>query len=140
MKFNLGNLEVVRTYKDDGDMDQLRVRINAANKPDSIEFYDYIHLRTGNKKISCQLRGDNISNAKERYLNEKQIRINEHLRLILKVEIGEQREFYMVKAQNWLRPYYYMRYHPNDVLRTSIWLAFIAIVLGVSSVIIAILN
>ena len=120
------------------DRDKLCVRINGRDKPDCVNWYDYIHLRTESRRITCKLRGDDIPDIKHKCT--KQIYINEHLRGILGVAVRERRRFSVEKASHWRTPYYFVRYHPDDVVRVSTWLAFIALTLGLLSIVVAIFS
>jgi len=113
------------------DREKLLVRINKIDKPTNISWYDYIQLKviTSGKAIVCKLHGNDIPEIKNRQASL--IHINEPLRGKLGAEVGDTLDFDIKKATRWLAWYYFVRYHPNDIVRVSTWLAIIAILISI---------
>ncbi len=121
------------------DREQLLVRINAADKPADIGWYDYIHLinKANSMKIVCKLHGDDIPEIKNR--KRGLLYINEPLRVKIGTERGKTMEFAVSKAYRRMIWYYFVRYHPNDTVRVGTWLGIIAVGIGVVSLLLAII-
>ena len=121
------------------DRDKLLVRINSNDKPDSIKWYDYIQLkvREGNRAIVCKLHGDDIPEIEDK--QNQLIHINEPLRGKLRVKVGDNLDFSFKKVSSgfWVIWYYFIRYHPDDIVRLSTWLGIFAFLLGVISLVVA---
>jgi hypothetical protein len=116
------------------DKEELCVRINRLIKPDTIDWYDYVHIRTKRGKITCKLKGQDIPEITP---HVHHIYLNEHLRTILGVQVDDLEKIDIEKADKWLMPYYFVRYHPSDIVKVSTWLGVVAIGLGLLSIIIA---
>lgn len=120
------------------DRNELRVRINSNDKPGFINWYDYIQVENaGNdKKVVCKLHGDDIPEIEKKQASL--IYINEPLRGKLGVGIGDSLNFNIKKRIAWFAWFYFIRYHPNDVVRVSIWLGIVAIILASIAIVISI--
>ncbi len=136
MRLKLGAMFIKPAPK--RDFDKLCVRIDSKNKPDTIKWYDYVHIIIKGRKITCKLRGTDIPELKGMTYN--QIYINEHLRGILRVSSDDEKTIYIEKASKWLMPCYFVLYHPDDVVKVSTWLAFLSVMLGLLSIFIAIFS
>lgn len=119
------------------DVQKLRVRINGSDKPENISWYDYVHIKANSRKISCRLHGDDIPHIKAKQASK--VYMNEPLRGILGVKVGDVLEFDIRKACRLLTWWYFIRYHPDDVVRVSTYLGIIAVLLGIASIIWALL-
>ena len=122
------------------DREKLRVRINEADKPDNIKWYNYVKIKAtkNNKEIVCKLHGDGI---KEIPISERRtglIRINEPLRGRLGVKVHDELDFEITKKPKFFAWYYFIRYHPDDVVNMAYRLAIIAIIMGFISIGIAV--
>ena len=122
------------------DRDKLLVRINSGDKPDDIEWYNYVIISAKQKTIVCKLHGDDIPEIKEK--RKGSIYVNEPLRgkLGIKNFIGQELDFKINKAPSWLSFWYFICYHPDDIVRVSVWLGIISIALGIISIFITIIN
>lgn len=120
------------------DATELCARMNVSDKPKSINWGDWVHISTGGRSLTCKLLGDNRLLSNTRLYN---IRLNNHLRNILKVEVNRPYDFYIEKASVLFMPLYIVRYHPNDATRikvgsyvvSAIIAILIAIVFGIIS-------
>ena len=123
------------------DRDKLIVRINKEDKPSNVDWWDYIELRVVKSKraIICELRGDDIKEIDNSDKVKGLIHINDPLRAKLGINPGQKQDFNIKKKCRLFAWCYFVRYHPYDVIKVTIWLAIIAIVLGVVSITIAVL-
>ena len=120
------------------DLEKLRIRINDSDRPKGIEWYDYVQLKLSNKNksIVCKLHGDDILG-----INNKQsslIHINEPLRYKLGINIDDNINATIKKKPFLFAWYYFIRYHPDDIVRVATWLAIIAILISIISFFIAV--
>ena len=122
------------------DREKLLVRINRADKPDNISWYDFISIRvvTTNNSIVCKLYGDDIIEIVDK--QQRCIRINEPLRGKLGVSEGQEFFFTISRAYRLLSWYYFLRYHPDDYVLVSTGMGIIAIVLGIIAILISCFN
>ena len=124
------------------DREKLIVRINSNDRPIDINWYDYVQIKSETGKlIVCKLHGDDIPEIPPGQ-GRSLIYINEPLRGKLGVKKdGDTLDFEIKKVTSWLAWYYFIRYHPDDVVKISTWLAVIAVlitvVLGSISIVVA---
>lgn len=119
------------------DREKLLVRINNADKPANIAWYEFISLRasTTNKKIICKLYGDDIKEIADKH--QGLIRISEPLRGKLGISKGQTIDFTIKKACRFFSWYYFIRYHPDDYVCVSTWIAIVAVALGIIAIVIS---
>jgi hypothetical protein len=124
------------------DRDKLIIRINSNAKPNSINWYDYVEFKNmGNgKTVVCKLSGDDIPEIGAKDRQSSLVRINEPLRGKLGVKVGDSVEFKIKKKLRWGAWYYFIRYHPDDVIKVTTWLGIIAVVLGLVSILVAVFS
>jgi len=122
------------------DREKLRVRINEKDKPANIEWYDYVRIKVRRKTIVCKLHGDRIPEIEPKGGKTSLIYINEPLRYKLRVEVGDNLDFEIKKKPKWLAWCYFIRYHPDDIVRVSTWLAIFALALGVLAVVLTVID
>jgi hypothetical protein len=80
-------------------------------------------------QIICKLHGDDVPEINNGIKGT--IYINEPLRGKLGVKNNDNLELKIKKVTNLLAWFYFIRYHPDDIVKTSTWLAIIAILITV---------
>jgi len=137
---HIKNLKVVKAPT--VDREKLIVRINSNDKPNGINWYDYVELKStqSDKRIICKLHGDDIPEIK--YKRDSLIHINEPLRYKLYVTDDKNYEFEISKkTKNFLVAWsYFIRYHPDDIVRVSTWLAIIAVKISIISIFMGVIS
>jgi hypothetical protein len=134
----LGN-KLTLKYAPKRDRERLCIRINEQDKPEGIDWYDYVKIKvkTTGRSITCKLYGDKIKEISEEYRKPSILRINEPLRDKLGVKIGEELDFEIKKMPKWLAWYYYIRYHPDDTVVVATWLGIVAVLISIVSLALA---
>ncbi|MBA7472431.1 MAG: hypothetical protein GH158_03045 [Dehalococcoidia bacterium] len=135
-------MQLVVRYAPPNDREKLKVRINEADKPEDINWYDYVRIgvKTSGSSVICKLYGDGIKEIEVGKRQPGLIRINEPLRNKLKVKIDDKVDFKIEKKTRLLAWCYFIRYHPDDIVSVAYLLAIIAIILGFISIVIAVCN
>lgn len=108
-----------------GDQMDLCARMSMHDRPDSIEWGDWMKLTRADtgKSIVCRLRGEDESVGS---VQLKRIHINSHLRRMLGLELDKAatyrlQEFNIEKAPSWAFFWYIYRYHPNRRRRADVF-------------------
>lgn len=121
------------------DREKLRVRINRIDRPSNIKWYSYVNIgipATG-KQIVCKLYGDDIKEISNSDQKPGFIRINEPLRGKLGISKEQSVRFVLKTQPRFYAWYYFVRYHPDDYIYISTWMAIIAVLLGLLSIILS---
>ncbi len=124
------------------DREKLRIRISSNDIPKNINWYDYIELKNvqNGKKIVCKLHGDDIPDIKDK--RSSVIHINEPLRYKLNINDCKEYKFEIEKkTKNFLKAWlYFIKYHPDDTVRVSTWLAIIAVIISIISIFMGVIS
>ena len=124
------------------DRGRLRARVNKQDKPDCIGWYDYVRIKVNKtgKSIICKLHGDSIYEIKPEKRKVSVIRINEPLRVKLGVLKNKEYEFELNKRCTFFAWYYFIKFHPDDIVKVATWLGIVAIALAIIAIIISIFD
>jgi len=99
------------------DESKLLVRMHPDDVPKGMKFNRYIHLSTGNARITCMVRNNELAEIPHPRVHH--ININRKLRENLHIKSGAVYNFYVSKAPSWKAPLYIIRYHPRGSARRN---------------------
>ena len=121
------------------DYDELVIRIHNTDKPEDINWGDYINISLDRRNwIACKLAEAGEAGISKIYINSH-LRgiINRHAVGIQGVRLEVPCQLYIRKASPWKESFYIMHYHPNDVVRANMRWKIYGTIIGIIVIIAA---